>query len=144
MKVLAIATRAKSRAPMLEHQAIRVTQESGLEGDSRGKPNSRQVTLLSERQWQQACDVVSVALPWTYRRANILVSDIEFSADMVGKEVQIGTLVLKITGETDPCPRMDEQHQGLTEALQPDWRGGVCCRVIADGDIAVSSPVELR
>ena len=144
MKVLALATREKSRAPMREHQAIRVTRERGLEGDSRGKPNSRQVTLLSEKQWRQACNELSEALPWTYRRANILVSDVEFSEDMLGKEIQIGTLVLKITGETDPCPRMDEQHQGLTEALRLYWRGGVCCRVLEDGDIAVSDPACLR
>ena len=45
--------------------------------------------------------------------------------------------------ETDPCSRMDEQHAGLRDALTPDWRGGVCCRVIAGGNVAVGDEVRL-
>ena len=32
-------------------------------------------------------------------------------------------MILKVTRETDPCPRMDEQFQGLTNALLSNWRG---------------------
>ena len=38
---------------------------------------------------------------------------------------------------------MDAQHQGLTQALVPDWRGGVCCRVIADGRIKVGDKMMI-
>ena len=56
----------------------------------------------------------------------------------------IGDLVLEITGETDPCSRMDEARQGLRLALTPEWRGGVCCRVVTGGDIAVGDAVRLE
>ena len=52
-------------------------------------------------------------------------------------------MILKVTRETDPCPRMDEQLQGLTNALLPDWRGGVCCNVIEGGDVNLGSEVRI-
>ena len=35
---------------------------------------------------------------------------------------------LEVTGETDPCERMEEIQPGLFQALAPGWRGGVTCR----------------
>jgi MOSC domain-containing protein YiiM len=77
------------------------------------------------------------------RRANLLVDGITFGPDMVGQQIKIGQLILLITRETDPCPRMDAQYQGLTQALIPDWRGGVCCRVIADGRININDTAQI-
>ena len=143
MQLTGIAIRQKSRAPMELRDTCLVTQEAGLNGDFRGKPGKRQVTVLSETQWADACDELKVELPWTYRRANLLVSGISFSEEMVGKHLVIGDLILKITRETDPCPRMDEQQMGLTQALTPGWRGGVCCTVISDGEVSLGQSVEI-
>ena len=52
-------------------------------------------------------------------------------------------MILQVTRETDPCPRMDEQLQGLTNALLSDWRGGVCCNVIEGGDVNLGSEVKI-
>ena len=38
---------------------------------------------------------------------------------------------------------MDAQHQGLTQALKPDWRGGVCCRVMSDGQIKINDFIQI-
>jgi MOSC domain-containing protein YiiM len=54
----------------------------------------------------------------------------------------IGAARFLITGETEPCIRMDEQLDGLQEALRPNCRGGLTARVIADGEIAVGDKVE--
>ena len=56
--------------------------------------------------------------------------------------MRIGAVELVVTEETDPCSRMDEQHLGLTEALTPDWRGGVCCDVVKPGAIRIGDQVE--
>ena len=139
-----IATREKSRVDMVEHAEIEVTIENGLVGDFRGKPGKRQVTVLATEAWSSACGVVGKELPWTTRRANLLVdrlSAIDESA--IGNVIQIGDVRLKITGETDPCRRMDEYCPGLKEALTPNWRGGVCCRVLAGGKIAVGDKVQV-
>ncbi|MFY8207099.1 MAG: MOSC domain-containing protein, partial [Arenimonas sp.] len=55
--------------------------------------------------------------------------------------LRIGEAELQIMLETDPCPRMDAQHDGLTAALTPHWRGGVCCRVLADGIVNTGDSV---
>jgi len=61
----------------------------------------------------------------------------------IGKGVRIGDVELKITQETSPCSLMDKLYQGLTTALTPDWRGGVCCKVISAGTIRIGDPVEI-
>jgi MOSC domain-containing protein YiiM len=144
MQLLDIAFRSKSRAPMQTKTETMVSKVAGVEHDFRGKPGKRQVTVLSLEQWQLACSEVGVTLPWTVRRANLLVDGVSFDASMVGQQIKIGQLVLLIMLETDPCPKMDAQHQGLTQALTPDWRGGVCCRVIADGRVKVGDEVVIK
>ena len=39
---------------------------------------------------------------------------------------------------------MDEAEPGLMAALKPDWRGGVCCRVIQGGEITRDMPVTIE
>lgn len=129
---------------MQTKQESMVSKVAGVEDDFRGKPGKRQVTVLSQAQWQAACDEVGAILPWTVRRANLLVDGISFDANMVGQQIIIGQLILLITRETDPCPRMDAQFKGLTQALTPHWRGGVCCRVIADGRVTVGDQVKIQ
>jgi len=38
---------------------------------------------------------------------------------------------------------MEEAHPGLLRALAPDWRGGVTCRVLQAGAIAVGDRVAV-
>lgn len=128
---------------MLESRGLDVTPERGIEGDCRGRPGKRQVTVLSLESWQVACAEVNADLHWTTRRANLLVEGLTFGPESVGKVIRIGELQLLITRETDPCRRMDQAHPGLKRALLPDWRGGVCCRVVNGGRIAVGDHVEI-
>ena len=60
-----------------------------------------------------------------------------------GVKIAIGGLELQVGMETAPCERMDWQHQGLREALKPDWRGGVACRVLNDAEIRIGDPVTV-
>lgn len=143
MQLLDIAFRPKSRAPMQTKPQTMVSKVAGVEDDFRGKPGKRQVTVLSIEQWQLACAELGITLPWTIRRANLLVDGVSFGPSMLGQQIKIGQLILLITRETDPCPRMDAQHQGLTQALTPDWRGGVCCRVISDGRIKTGDNLQI-
>ena len=121
MQLLDIAFRPKSKALMQTKVQSMVSKVAGVEHDFRGKPGKRQVTVLSLEQWKLACNEVGILLPWTIRRANLLVEGVNFGPHMVGQQIKIGQLILLITRETDPCPRMDAQHQGLTQALTPNW-----------------------
>jgi MOSC domain-containing protein YiiM len=138
-----IAFRPKVKAPMQLKPETMVTRVAGIDGDARGKPGKRQVTLLSEEQWLLACETLNTHLPWTIRRANLLLKGLQCDARLVGKQIKIGGLILLVTGETDPCPKMDAQVMGLMQALTPDWRGGVCCKVIADGRIKIGDSVSI-
>ncbi len=141
-RLLAIATKPHRRADMVARDVAELTCEHGLAGDWRGKPGPRQVTLLSHAAWREACADLGMDLPWTFRRANLLVDDLPLEA-ATGKHLVLGEAVLEITGETDPCARMEEARQGLYQALRPHWRGGVTCRVIKNGILDIGMEVQL-
>jgi MOSC domain-containing protein YiiM len=137
----AIAFRTKPKAPMLEIGQVEITRENGIVPDFRGKPGRRQVTVLSKQSWRDACDELGAELPWTFRRANLLVDGLRFCAEDVGRIIRIGDVALQVMMETDPCPRMDAQHPGLTAALAADWRAGVCCKVVSGGTVHIGDAV---
>jgi len=141
-RLVGIARREKKRASMeiLEHAAV--SEDSGVAGDFRGKPGRRQVTMLSVQAWQAVCDELGCDVPWTVRRANLLVDGLDFPR-AAGHIIQIGTVRLRTTMEVDPCSRMEEQISGLKKALQPDWRGGVACEVVAGGNVSLGDQVSI-
>ena len=143
-KLIGIATHQESKGEISTHSEISITPESGLENDYQGQKNRQtQVTLLSLKSWQQACKEAGKEINWTERRANLLINDIEFSESMIGSQVQIGTVLLEITKETDPCSRMDALQPGLKAALTPDWRGGARCKVLRKGQVSIGDKVTI-
>lgn len=142
-ELVSIALRDASRAPMQELASTEITLEQGVVGDFRGKPGRRQVTVLAVEGWKEACDVLGEELPWTNRRANLLIRGVELK-ETIGCTLSIGDVTMRITGETEPCNRMDEARPGLFAALVPDWRSGVCCRVLTGGKIQPGDQVVLR
>lgn len=141
-QVLAIAYREKKRGDMKMLDVANVTLANGIGHDFRGKPGKRQVTVLSKESWQTACEELDTLLPWHTRRANLLITGIDLR-DTVDQTLEIGSVKLRITRETDPCERMEEACPGLEKALAKDWRGGVCCRVISEGSIHVGDNIQL-
>ena len=141
-RLAGIARREKKRAEMEQLSNADVSVETGIACDSRGKPGIRQVTLLGAKDWQLACDELGVEIPWTARRANLLIEAMDLPKD-AGHMIEIGTVRLQTTVEVDPCSRMDEAQQGLRQALVPNQRGGIACRVIEGGRISVGDSVNV-
>lgn len=141
-RLLGIARKAESRAPMEQLAQADVHVKTGIEGDYRGTVEQRQITVLSRESWENVCKDLEVDLPWTTRRANLFVDGVQLMG-RIGQQVRIGGVVLEITEETKPCSRMDEAHDGLRRALEPAWRGGVTCRVISGGPLTIGDPVTL-
>lgn len=138
-----IATRKQTKAPMDEHDRADITFEAGVGSDSRGKiQGKRQVTVLSAESWAACCLEMNENMLWTTRRANLLISGIELQ-NTKGKRLRIGTCELEITAELVPCSRMDAQYEGLTKTLESEWRGGVCCRILSEGEVKLGDAVEL-
>lgn len=139
-----IAVRKKTKQPMVLLEHSTATRAFGIGNDLRGKPGRRQVTVMSAECWQQACEEAGGNLHWQQRRANLLVSGMQFTDQSVGCTLRIGEAELRITRETDPCRRMDQTLPGLSRALVKNWRGGVCCQVIKDGAIRLGDQVTLH
>ena len=146
--LIGIARHAKSRAPMEILAEGMITFESGLTGDYRGaKFKSRQITILAREDWEAALldlsDLMGTPdLPWTTRRANLYVEGVRLPRAK-GGVLRIGPVVLEITGQTNPCHRMEEAHTGLLSALHSQWRGGVTCKVREGGLIKLGDRIEI-
>jgi MOSC domain-containing protein YiiM len=133
---------------------VRVTRGEGVHGCIRGavastkKTRRRQVSIMEAEAWAAALDGLGLAAedrpPWSERRANLLVEGLRLPREP-GSVIAIGaTLRIEITVETVPCERMEAVAPGLKAALLPDWRGGVCGRVLTDGEIAVGDEVRIE
>ena len=140
--LLGIARAARKRAPLAEVGEAEVTLSLGVVGDARGTKAGRQVTVLFREGWEAACRDLDASLPWTTRRANLLVEGVPVPG--LGARLAVGELLLEVTDETKPCQVMEAAHPGLRRALTPEWRGGVTCQVLQGGVIRVGDRVEVR
>jgi MOSC domain-containing protein YiiM len=145
-RLIGIARKAAHRAPVETLDRGRISVEGGLEGDHRGpKHPMRRITVVAREAWEAAVAELpadAADLPWTARRANLLVEGVRLPR-AVGGVIRVGPIVLEITGETNPCGRMEEACPGLLQALSPEWRGGVTCRVVEGGEIALGDAIEV-
>lgn len=127
--------------PMDPAHHARVLAGKGIVGNA-NQGGTRQVTIVSNRHWAEVTSVVGDAPDPRLRRANLLVSDVDFSGAR-GKVLKIGNVRVRIHGETRPCERMEEAVSGLKAAMSVPWGGGAFGEVLDDGEIAVGDPVEL-
>ena len=97
----------------------------------------------TKEDWEDTCADLGAKMPWTTRRANLLTKEISFE-NTTGSHLQIGDVVLQVTGETQPCYRMDEAYSGLKEALVPAWRGGILCLVLTGGRIQIGDSIFFK
>ena len=83
---------------------------------------------------------LGVSLDPSARRANLMVSGVDLEASR-GRTLRIGGVRIRIRGETRPCERMDEAHDGLRAAMDGQWRGGAFGEVLDDGIVTLGDPV---
>jgi MOSC domain-containing protein YiiM len=144
-----IARHAFPKAPMETIDRVEVTVEAGIDGDYRGKvkPGARgrrQVTLMERGDWDRAMAILGCDIPWSERRVNLLVDGLDLP-QRENVRLRIGMdVVLNIMCECDPCVRMEAIAPGLKNALTPDWRGGVCARVLHGGTIGVGDEIRIE
>ena len=134
-KIEAIWLKRAHRGPMDEVTSATAVAGQGLAG-SVDRSRRRQVTLISRERWSAIERELGVRVDPTGRRANLLVSGVDFE-NTRGRTLRVGGVRLAIGGETTPCERMDEAHDGLRAALRPHWGGGVFAEVLDDGLITV-------
>lgn len=129
--------------------SVFVTAAEGLALDYRSgrastkKGRKRQVSLIEAQGVADAFQESGATLEWFDCRRNLLIEGLQIPR-AAGTRVGIGqSLVIEITDRCDPCAQMDARHDGLRDALEPDWRCGFLGRVIEDGEIAVGDDVRI-
>lgn len=120
----------------------RVVAGKGIVGNA-NQGGKRQVTIVSNKHWQEVTAPLGETPDPRLRRANLLVSDIDFS-EARGKILQIGRVRVRIYGETRPCEQMEDAVTGLQQAMSTPWGGGAFGEVLDDGEIKIGDQVEMR
>lgn len=117
-----------------------LTAGRGLVGNA-DQGGKRQVTIIEKEVWARHMAATGATLDPSTRRANLMVSGIPL-ADSRKRVLQVGSVRIRIYGETKPCEQMDEAHQGLRAVMYDDWGGGAYGEVLDDGEIAVGDVVR--
>jgi len=138
-RVLGVALRPAPGVPAREVPAAFAPAGGGLEGDHGGSAR-RGVTLLARESWEAVTRGLGVSLPWRARRANLLVEGLAL-ADLVGRRVRAGDLLLEVLGEASPCEVMDRAAPGLRAALAVPFTAGVYGRVVEGGTVRAGDAV---
>ena len=113
--------------------------DRGLVGNA-NQGGRRQITILSAERWEAHMEAIGTTLDPSVRRANLLVRGIPLE-DSRGRVLCVGTVRLRIAGETKPCHQMDEVFPGLQGVMRANWGGGAFAVVLNDGAIAVGDDV---
>lgn len=129
------------RGPMDPAQKARMVAGKGIVGNA-NQGGRRQVTIVSSKHWQQVTAPLGHTPDPRLRRANLLVSDVDF-AEARGRILKIGAIRIRIFNETRPCEQMEMAAPGLQAAMSVPFGGGAFGEVLDDGEIAVGDPVEL-
>ena len=79
---------------------------------------------------------------------NLTVSGIDWSLLVPGREVQVGGVVLSVTGYASPCENIrrsfkDEDFTRISQKVHPGW-SRVYCRVVVPGTIRPGDPVHVK
>lgn len=142
-RVLWIGARPARRAPLLALEQAWLDPGNGLEGNhySSRTRRSRQVTLIGAEALAAIGAFLGHAVPAAPEalRRNIVVSGINLLA-LKGQRLRLGEAVLEITGECQPCSRMEE-ILGVGGYNAVRGHGGLTARVAAAGTVRVGDAV---
>ncbi len=128
--------------PMDPAQRARLVAGKGIVGNA-NQGGKRQVTIVSSKHWQEVTAPLGATPDPRLRRANLLVSDIDFK-DARGQILKIGDVRVRIYGETRPCEQMEMAASGLQAAMSVPWGGGAFGEVLDDGEISIGDAVDFE
>lgn len=141
---------SESGAPLQSVLSVEAVAEKGLVGDRRyfgrksrwtGGPSRRQVTLIEREVLQRHATTLGIP-PFApgEARSNFETEGIDLS-QLVGQELQIGTLRLAVIEHREPCAKMDALAPGLRSLMTPPCQG-VIATVIQSGTATVGDPIH--
>jgi len=130
-----------SRDPMKDVKEANFITGQGMEGDrhlrSDGRRSNRQV-LIMDSETLNDFDL----LPGQVRE-NVTVQGLDFASISAGDKVSLGAnVILEITGDCEPCSRMDELRAGLKDEI--DGKRGLLAYVEKGGLVSVGAEVGVN
>lgn len=141
-----IGVRPARRQPMRELASVAAIAGAGLDGDHRTEKTAgsgRQVTLISREFIDQIAHFLgaSEVEPAALRR-NLVVSGINLNA-LRHQRFRIGDALFEAGALCHPCSRM-EQALGKGGVAAMLGHGGLCCRILEGGTIAVGDSLQVE
>jgi MOSC domain-containing protein YiiM len=137
-----IGLRPARRQPLQPVTQAALDVVNGLVGDHyRSRTNqARQVTLIQAEHMAAIASFLDLDhLDPARLRRNIVVSGINLLA-LKGRRFRLGTSLCVVTGECQPCSRMEENlGPGGYNAVR--GHGGITARIVGDGHINVGDTV---
>ena len=134
-KVVALHVCPAHRAPMQPVAAAQAVADFGLEEDRHARAGRRRQVLLVEKETLDALGLAPGIV-----RENITTQGANLMGLAPGRRLRLGRdVVLEITGTCDPCRRLDEVRDGLSQEIAD--RRGVNARVVAGGSIRVGDSI---
>lgn len=140
-RIEALWIKRSHRGVMDPADTVTLVEGKGIATDANFGRSKRQVTVIEK----EVFDRIRAELPDvepSMRRANVMVSGIRLQKSRTCI-LTLGKVRIRVYGETRPCERMDAQVAGLTNALDPEWNGGVFGVVLDDGEISLGDAVTL-
>ncbi len=130
-----------SRDPMKEVNEANFITGQGMEGDrhlrSDGRRSNRQV-LIMDSETLNHFDLSPGQV-----RENVTVEGLDFSSISAGDKVSLGgDVILEVTGDCEPCARMDELRPGLKDEI--DGKRGLLAFVEKGGVVSVGAEVGVN
>lgn len=130
-----------SREPMKEVTQANFITGQGMQGDrhlrSDGLRAKRQVLIMDVETLNH------FGLEPGQVRENVTLEGLDLSTISAGDRVSLGAdVVLEITGDCEPCARMDEIRPGLKEEI--DGKRGVLAFVEKGGVVSIGSEVGVN
>jgi MOSC domain-containing protein YiiM len=122
------------REDMISVETMNVVKQKGIEGDASFGRSKRQILIIS----QEVVDAYGL-MPGDLRE-NITVSQLNLSSIPAEARLSIGNVVLEVTGDCNPCDRLEELRVGLMDEIHGNR--GILARVIEPGEITVGQTIS--
>ena len=166
MKVTAVSTGTRHGIGKDTHDAIRLVEGHGVEGDVHAgekvkhrsrvrkdpeQPNLRQVHLIHAELHDELAEQGFELGPGQMGE-NVLTSGVELLALPTGARLRLGSeAVVEVTGLRNPCSQLDEIAPGLMEAVldrDPDGelvrKSGVMGVVLEGGEVRPGDSIQVE
>ena len=140
-----ICISSESGKKMESMNSIKVIANKGIVNDRYFKENNdknNQITLIESENVEYYNKISGTNLIPTDFRRNVITKGISLNK-LVGKEILIGEVRLKIHDLCEPCRYLQELlgEKNLVKKLLN--RGGLRCELLTNGNINVNDPIKI-